>query len=114
MAWVQDSIGQWYDNGLPGFEAPYGSLEDQAAAIATGLGETSPGAQTVYDFAPIFDSAANRATQMNSSRIGHEEAAINRYLAEHNQNPRPFTWTAEPDRVLAAIARGKQTLESLH
>ncbi len=42
------------------------------------------------------------------------QATINRYLAEHNQNPRPFTWTADPDRVLAAIARGKQTLESLH
>lgn len=42
------------------------------------------------------------------------QAAINRYLAEHNKNPRPFTWTADPNRVLAAIARGKQALESLH
>lgn len=42
------------------------------------------------------------------------QAAINRYIAEHNQDPRPFTWTADPDRVLAAVARGKQTLESLH
>jgi transposase len=24
------------------------------------------------------------------------QAAINRYLAEHNQDPRPFTWTADP------------------
>lgn len=42
------------------------------------------------------------------------QAAINRYLAEHNKNPRPFTWTADPNRVLAAVARGKQALESLH
>ena len=42
------------------------------------------------------------------------QAAINRYVAEHNNKPKPFTWTADPDRVLAAIARGKQTLESLH
>jgi transposase len=41
------------------------------------------------------------------------QAAINRYLAEHNKNPKPFTWTADPKRVLAAIARGKQVLESL-
>jgi len=42
------------------------------------------------------------------------QAAINRYVAEHNKKPKPFTWTADPDRVLAAIARGKQVLESLH
>lgn len=42
------------------------------------------------------------------------QAAINRYIAEHNTHPRPFAWTADPDRVLAAISRGKQTLESIH
>ena len=42
------------------------------------------------------------------------QAAINRYVAEHNKHPKPFTWTADPDRVLAAITRGKQVLESLH
>lgn len=29
-------------------------------------------------------------------------AAINRYLAEHNQQPKPFTWTADPDKIIAA------------
>jgi hypothetical protein len=33
---------------------------------------------------------------------------------ETNADPKPFVWTAEPKRVLAAIKRGKQTLESLH
>jgi transposase len=42
------------------------------------------------------------------------QAAINRYLAEHNQKPKPFVWTADPKRVLAAIERGKQALESVH
>jgi transposase len=42
------------------------------------------------------------------------QAAINRYVAEHNKNSKPFAWTADPDRVLAAINRGKQVLESLH
>ena len=42
------------------------------------------------------------------------QAAIHRYLAEHNDDPKPFHWTADPNRVLAAIQRGKQALESLH
>ena len=42
------------------------------------------------------------------------QAAINRYLAEHNRQPKPFVWKANPKRVLAAIERGKQALESIH
>ncbi len=42
------------------------------------------------------------------------QAAINRYVEEHNDDPKPFVWTADPIRVLAAINRGKQALESLH
>ena len=42
------------------------------------------------------------------------QAAINRYLVEHNENPKPFVWKDEPSRVLAAIERGKQALESVH
>jgi hypothetical protein len=38
------------------------------------------------------------------------QTAINRYLAETNDNPKPFTWTADPDRILAAIKRGKEVL----
>jgi transposase len=42
------------------------------------------------------------------------QAAINRYLAEHNQAPRPFVWTAEPEAILAKIKRGHQALETVH
>ena len=42
------------------------------------------------------------------------QGAINRFIAETNSNPKPFGWTAEPARVLAAIARGEQALKSLH
>jgi transposase len=42
------------------------------------------------------------------------QAAINRFLAETNSEPKPFIWTADPERVLAAVKRGKETLESLH
>jgi transposase len=42
------------------------------------------------------------------------QAAINRFVEEHNADPKPFVWTADPNRVLAAVKRGKQTLESVH
>lgn len=42
------------------------------------------------------------------------QAAINRFVAETNDDPKPFVWTADPNRVLAAVTRGKQALESDH
>ena len=42
------------------------------------------------------------------------QAAINRYLAEHNRQPKPFVWTADPDRIIAAARRGYQVLDSIH
>jgi hypothetical protein len=42
------------------------------------------------------------------------QAAINRFLDEHNEKPKPFVWKAGPVRVLTAIKRGKQALESIH
>ena len=42
------------------------------------------------------------------------QAAINRYLAEHNQAPRPFVWTAEPDAILAKVKRGYQMLDTIY
>ena len=42
------------------------------------------------------------------------QAAINRFLAEANQTPKPFIWTADPDRIIAAVKRGYQALDSIH
>ena len=42
------------------------------------------------------------------------QAAINRFLTETNADPKPFVWTAHPDRVIAAVQRGIQVLESAH
>jgi hypothetical protein len=41
------------------------------------------------------------------------QVAIKRFVAETNLNPKPFVWTADPKRVLAAVKRGKQALESV-
>ena len=42
------------------------------------------------------------------------QAAINRFVDEHNRTPKPFVWKADPDDIIAARARGFQALESVH
>ena len=42
------------------------------------------------------------------------QAAINRFLAEHNRQTKPFKWTADPDKIIAAVKRGHQALDSIH
>jgi transposase len=42
------------------------------------------------------------------------QAAINRFLAETNHDPKPFVWTADPDQIIAAVRRGYQVLDSIH
>ena len=42
------------------------------------------------------------------------QATINRFVAETNKNPKPFTWIADPDKIIAAVKRGCQALESYH
>jgi transposase len=38
------------------------------------------------------------------------QAAIKRFLAETNADPRPFGWTAKPEHILEKFRRGKQAL----
>jgi urease gamma subunit len=42
------------------------------------------------------------------------QAAINRFVLEHNAEPKPFTWTADPDKIIQAVRRGHQVLDSIH
>lgn len=42
------------------------------------------------------------------------QAAIKRFLAETNVDPKPFTWTADPNEIIAAVRRGHQALDSHH
>jgi transposase len=42
------------------------------------------------------------------------QASINRFLAQTNDNPKPFAWTADPDKIIAAVRRGHQVLDSIH
>ena len=43
------------------------------------------------------------------------QAAINRFVAEHNASEaKPFRWTANPDKIISAVKRGFQALDSIH
>ena len=42
------------------------------------------------------------------------QAAINRLLDDHNAQSKPFQWVADPDKIIAAVRRGHQTLDSIH
>jgi transposase len=40
-------------------------------------------------------------------------AAIETYLAAHNDNPEPFKWTTNTDKILEKVRRGRVTLEAI-
>src|SRR6266403_1841331 len=42
------------------------------------------------------------------------QAAINRFIAETNNKPKPFVWTKSADAILAAVNRGRQALDAIH
>ena len=80
---------------------------------------------------PIYKTAGARCSWLNAvetlfSRLTRRrlkrgvfrsivelQAAINRFLADINADPKPFVWTAHPDRVIAAVQRESQVLESV-
>jgi transposase len=41
------------------------------------------------------------------------QAAINRFLAEANECPKPFVWTADPDSIIEKVRRGREALAAL-
>jgi transposase len=41
------------------------------------------------------------------------QEAINRFVAEANEDPRPFVWTAKPDAIVEKVRRGYQALRSV-
>jgi hypothetical protein len=41
-------------------------------------------------------------------------AKIEDYLAEHNNDPKPFVWTATAQDILAKVARGRVALQAVN
>jgi hypothetical protein len=54
-----------------------------------------------------------QARFMDEGVVVDLQAAINRFVADHNLQSKPFVWTADPDKILAAAARAHQALESI-
>jgi transposase len=46
--------------------------------------------------------------------VAELQDAIQRFIDDTNQQPKPFVWTAKPRKILAAVKRGRQVLESIH
>ena len=42
------------------------------------------------------------------------QAAINRFLAETNGDPKPFVGTAKPEHILEKVRPGNQALDAIH
>jgi transposase len=40
--------------------------------------------------------------------------AIHRFIADTNADPKPFSWTKDPAKIIAAVKRGHQVLDSVH
>jgi transposase len=54
----------------------------------------------------FFSALTRRRIRRGSFRsIVDLQAAINRYIAEHNHDPKPFTWTKPADQILAKVNR---------
>src|SRR5437867_7231516 len=63
----------------------------------------------------FFAKLTNRRLKRGVFRsVADLEDAINHFVAETNADPKPFVWTAHPNRILAAVKRGKEKLESIH
>ena len=46
--------------------------------------------------------------------VNELEEAIMEYLENRNENPKPYRWTATPERILAKTAKAKEVLKTLH
>ena len=80
----------------------------------------------VFHFTPTSSSWLNAVegfvAKLSSRRLKRgvfrslvdPQAAINRFVAETNKNPKSFSSTADPDKIIAAVKRGYQALESIH
>ena len=42
------------------------------------------------------------------------QSAINDFVEQHNESPKPFVWRADPKDIIAAAKRGHQALQTIH
>jgi transposase len=56
------------------------------------------------------DISENRIKRDSFTSVADLEQAIAQYIEHHNQNPKPFIWTARADDILAKVTRAKAAL----
>ncbi len=80
--------------------------------------ETDSPTRSAMAVTGVSASVCSRARMRRSRGVFHSlvssQAAINRFLVEANENPKPFRWTKDPDKIITAVRRGHQALASLH
>ena len=63
----------------------------------------------------FFATLAKRHLRRGVFRsVADLQATINRFLDNHNAHSKPFEWVADPDKIIAAVKRGHQVLNSIH
>jgi transposase len=79
----------------------------------------------IFHFTPTSSSWLNAVegffAKLTRRRLKHGvfhslvelQAAINRFIAEHNRQPKPFIWKADPDKIIAARVRASENLIEL-
>jgi len=73
---------------------------------------------------PAPGSMPSKASSQSSPGAGSKRGVFRshrrppgRYQPVHrpaNDDPKPFVWTADPDKIVAAVHRGHQGLDSIH
>lgn len=59
------------------------------------------------------DLTTKRIRRDSFQSVGQLEAAIENYIAAHNEDPQPFIWTATADRILEKVGRARIALKSI-
>ncbi|HZA18295.1 MAG TPA: IS630 family transposase, partial [Pseudonocardiaceae bacterium] len=59
-------------------------------------------------FRDLTDKSIRRGVFHNVNDL---VTAIEDYLKAHNDNPKPFVWTATAEQILAKVERGRVTLQ---
>jgi hypothetical protein len=52
-----------------------------------------------------------RVRRGSFSSVGEFDAAIEDYIAHHNNDPRPFVWTKTVEEIIEKVRRGRVALE---
>jgi hypothetical protein len=116
----QHMVGKWrrrfIEQSLEGLVdaprsgAPREISDEKVEEVVTKTLETTPAARTPTGsswinqverwFAKITTQAIRRG---NFRSVKHLIQAIDDYIAQHNQDPKPFQWTATPESIFANL-----------